>query len=629
METYFQNAPAGMITTNRQGRFLEANHKASELFGYEGSALLELSLADVILTEADDAPVSLLELILEHGVFSTIDQFARRGDHPWFGKVDARVLEDDLLLFCITDVTAIDTVYPQLAEADDVYREMIENMEIAYARHRIVLDDAGEPIDYVFMEANSAFERFTGLKPENIIGRRVTDVLPGITQDPADWIGTYGKVALTGEVASVKQHSMSQGRWLQVTAFCPKHGEFVTQIQDITEQKELQARLYQSEKMRVIGQLAGGVAHDFNNQLSAIIGYADLLLPELANMPELESHVKMLLGAAERSVDLTSKLLAFGRMGKFRNTRVNMHDLVNEVVLLLSRSIDNRIVLTTSLDATEYEVKGDPSMLQSAILNLALNSSDAMENGGEITISTRTVELDEASAAAIGISPQGGKFLVLAVRDTGTGISEEVKERIFEPFFTTKPQGKGTGLGLAAVYGTVSDHNGVIRVFSEPGNGAEFVLYLPLSPGAPLAVSTVPPQWISHSSGGTILLVDDESIIRDLASDMLTRLGYHVVPAASGEEAVAIYGEHRSEIDLVLLDLSMSGLSGRHTFSLLQQLNPRVRVVLSSGFSLNREAQELLDRGAVGFLQKPYRKSAVADEISRVLSEFPGEIGCG
>lgn len=614
-----------MIATNRQGRFLEANHKAAELFGYQGSALLGLSLADVILTEAEDAPVSLLDLILEHGVFSTIDQFARKGDYPWLGKVDARVLENDLLLICVTDVTAIDSVYPQLAEADDVYRDLIENMEIAYARHRIVLDDTGEPIDYVFTEANNAFERFTGLKPENIIGRRVTDVLPGIEHDPADWIGTYGKVALTGEVASVKQHSTPLGRWFQVTAFCPKHGEFVTQIQDITEQKELQARLHQSEKMRVIGQLAGGVAHDFNNQLSAIIGYADLLLPELADKPELESHVKMLLVAAERSADLTSKLLAFGRMGKFRNTRVNIHDLVNEVVLLLSRSIDKCIVLTTSLDALEYEVKGDPSMLQSAILNLALNSRDAMENGGELTISTRTVELDELSAPAIGISPPEGKFLVLSVRDTGTGISAEVRERIFEPFYTTKPQGKGTGLGLAAVYGTVSDHNGVIKVFSEPGNGAEFVLYLPLNPGEPKAESVPPPQWISHSSGGTIMVVDDESIIRDVASNMLTRLGYQTIPAASGEEAVAIYKEHQSEIDVVLLDLIMPGLSGSDTFSLLQQLNPRVRVVLSSGFSLNREAQNLLDRGAAGFLQKPYRKSVVADEISRVLSKFPEE----
>jgi len=388
--------------------------------------------------------------------------------------------------------------------------------------------------------------------------------------------------------------------------------------EDVTEHRKVEERLRQTEKMSAIGQLAGGVAHDFNNQLAAIQGYADLLHSRLDD-PVLKRYTESILVASRRSADLTRQLLAFARKGQYRSLVVDLHEIVHEVVGILERSIDKRIRIRQHLDASPSTVLGDPSQLQNALLNLGLNARDAMPDGGDLVIATDVRDLDVAFARESPYEVVPGKYLQIRVTDTGIGMSREVQEHLFEPFFTTKEQGKGTGMGLAAVYGTVKNHHGFIEVSSRLGQGTTVELFIPLHE-APAereergAVSAIPAHRTAR-----ILVVDDEAMIRDLAAEMLRALGHQVATCQDGEEAIAYYRQHWRQTDLVILDMVMPGRSGRDTFLDLRRINPAIQALLSSGFSVDGEAQKILDEGVRGFLQKPYTFKDLSTKVGELL----------
>jgi PAS domain S-box-containing protein len=392
---------------------------------------------------------------------------------------------------------------------------------------------------------------------------------------------------------------------------------------DITDRLEMEKRLRQSEKMEAIGQLAGGIAHDFNNQLSGIVGGADILRQELRGQPRLAGLAQAILSAAKRSADLTQKLLAFARQGKYLAAPVDLHQIIEEVAQLLSRSIDKRIRIVTALEADPAFALGDPSQIENAILNLALNARDAMPVGGTLTFSTKIVDLDEAWCARSQFPVEPGRYVRVKVADTGVGISEEMQAHIFEPFFTTKEQGKGTGMGLAAVYGTVTNHDGAIEVVSRMGEGTEMKLYLPLATApepAPASVGALPSAGDFDAS---VLLVEDEDVVREVASEMLERLGCRVTTARDGKEAVALFGHCPNDFDVVVLDVVMPELSGRDTFAQLRALNPTIAAILASGYSLDGEVQGILDLGAAAFIQKPFRMAELEKVLSDVLGARP------
>ena len=388
--------------------------------------------------------------------------------------------------------------------------------------------------------------------------------------------------------------------------------------QDVTEQRRMEQRIRQSEKLEALGQLAGGIAHDFNNQLAGIVGFADILQTELDGRPDLLDYVDSIITSAERSADLTGQLLAFSRRGKFLTKPVNVDGVIRDVVAILKHSVDKRITIETRFGHHRAITLGDPAQLQSALLNLGINARDAMPDGGTLAYATSVVELGEETCRKIPYAMQPGSYILIQVTDTGLGMDEATRNRIFEPFFTTKDRGKGTGMGLSAVYGTVKNHRGAINVDSEPGRGTEFKLYLPLIKNRRTEedLTTESPELPSFS--GQILLVEDEADVAKMTASMLTHLGCRVQVAGNGREAVEIFRNSHRDIDLVILDLVMPELSGRDTYHRLRAIDPGVVAFIASGFSLDGEVQNLLDEGAQAFIPKPYRLA----DLARQLAEF-------
>ncbi len=381
-----------------------------------------------------------------------------------------------------------------------------------------------------------------------------------------------------------------------------------------TRRRELESRLRQSEKLEALGQLAGGVAHDFNNQLVGVMAYAQLLKEDRPGDELVAEYTDNILAPAHRAAELTRKLLAFARKGTYRRTTVDLHAIIDEVVAILRRSIDKSIRLVRHYEAASPVISGDATQLQSALLNVGLNARDAMPDGGEILFATRTVDTPPSMRSSRTAPPS--RCLEVAVTDTGIGMSAEVAGRIFEPFYTTKEPGQGTGMGLAAVHGTVEAHDGSIAVESAPGVGSTFTMLFPLveQHAAPDLEAARPRQ--PERGQGRVLLVDDEDTVRAAVSQMLRRLGYEVRMYPSGCEAIAYYDAHADEVDLVLLDLILPEMRGTTVIERLRRIRTDVKVVVSSGYAADGDVHALESSGAAGFLRTPF----TTEELSRVVA---------
>ncbi|MEN8141272.1 MAG: response regulator [Thermodesulfobacteriota bacterium] len=391
-------------------------------------------------------------------------------------------------------------------------------------------------------------------------------------------------------------------------------------LTDVSEQLKLAAQLRQSQKMDSIGQLAGGIAHDFNNMLAGIMGAASILQLKARDDEQTEKNVEVIMESAQRAADLTRQLLSFARKGDLVKEQVDLHEVVAAAVAILRRTVDKSISIKTSLTAGEHTVFGDKSQLQSVIINLGVNGRDAMPDGGTLQIATRNSVLDEMFCANSPFAIEPGHYIELSVRDTGTGIGKEISERIFDPFFTTKNVGKGTGLGLAAVYGTVRGHGGLVHVYSEPGEGALFKIYLPVQAREEGLAEEVAVESGMQYGTGTILVVDDEEMLRNILKESLEMLGYEVILAENGQVALERYRENRGGIDLVILDMIMPDLNGKETFAALTALDPAVQVVFSSGFSREENFKEMASLGA-GFIQKPYNITELSQLVARLVGQ--------
>jgi two-component system, sensor histidine kinase len=378
------------------------------------------------------------------------------------------------------------------------------------------------------------------------------------------------------------------------------------------EKNKLVSQLNQAQKMDAIGQLAGGVAHDFNNMLGAILNAGELLTKYLPEHPKAIRYHRLIVQSAKRAADLTGKLLAFSRTTNKASATVDIHDIINETIIILKNTIDRRIKIETDLRAIPSSIKGDASQLQSALLNLGINGSQAISDGGTLQFSSNLIEIDSIFCEQSLFDLQPGKYLKIKVRDTGCGIPVENRNKIFDPFFTTKEQGKGTGLGLTAVYGTIKQHKGSISVCSELNVGTTFDILLPLDEKG--VTAGILPQAILKGTG-TILVVDDEESMRVTASAILKDLGYTILQAENGKEAVSIFKKNQESIDLVLLDMMMPVMNGKDCFIALQQLNPQICVLLSSGYILNEDLEEMKNRGLKGFIRKPYLSGPLSQAI--------------
>jgi len=397
-------------------------------------------------------------------------------------------------------------------------------------------------------------------------------------------------------------------------------GEQFIICEDITERKQLEAQLQQAQKMEAIGTLAGGIAHDFNNILQAIFGYTQILLmgkePSNPDYEKLEAIEK----SAQRASDLTKRLLIFSRKVESKLRPMDLNNEIEQVSKMLESTIPKMITIELHLVENLKIINADPVQIEQIMMNLGVNARDAMPDGGRLIFETENVILDEQYCKThLGARP--GQYVKLSISDTGHGMDKEILRHIFDPFYTTKETGKGTGLGLAMVYGIVKSHSGYIMCYSEPDEGATFKIYFPIIEKETERVESKKEKVPIEGGNETILLVDDEEAIRELAEDILTRFGYKVLMASDGETALEIYREKKEEINLVILDIIMPGIGGRKCLEELLKMNPKSRIIIASGYSINGPAKEVLKAGAKGFISKPYDMRGMLQTVRKILDE--------
>ncbi|HOF04263.1 MAG TPA: PAS domain S-box protein [Syntrophales bacterium] len=473
---------------------------------------------------------------------------------------------------------------------------------------------------------NPHIPAYSGYEARAMMGTRIIEY---VHPEDREAVRENARKMLTGERNIPYEYRIvtkqGQIRWLmeKVTPVSYRgRAAVLGNTMDITAQKEAEQKrqnleflLLQAQKMEAVGTLAGGIAHDFNNLLMGIQGYVSLILLDLKPGHPHYERLRAVEQQVQSGAELTKQLLGFARGGRYEIKATDINALVRKTVAVFGRT-KKELRIFEKYDPELCSVEADQGQMEQVILNLLVNAWQAMPGGGDLYLQTANVRLDEAYAAPYDL--QAGNYVQISVTDTGVGMDEQTRRRIFEPFFTTKEMGRGTGLGLSSAYGIVRGHGGIITVYSEVGHGTTFNIYLP--------ASELPPVGSSAESSGemvpgreTILVVDDEEIITEVTAGMLAQLGYRVMTAGSGKEALELYERHRDEIDLVVMDMIMPGMSGGETIERLLALNPEVPVILSSGYSLNGMAKEVLAKGARAFLQKPFRMDALSRKIQEIL----------
>ncbi|HEV8125057.1 MAG TPA: PAS domain S-box protein [Gemmatimonadales bacterium] len=498
-----------------------------------------------------------------------------------------------------------------------------EALEESEARFRTIIDASFDGIavitDGVVREVNSGFLKIFGYdRVEDVIGR---GVLEFVAEDSRAKVADRVSAAIDGTYEAVGKRNDGSRVLLDVTArihdINGRPGRLVA-LRDVTEKRSLENQFRQSQKMEAVGRLAGGVAHDFNNLLTIITSYTDLLLSDLGAGDPRREDLDQIRQAAAAAASLTRQLLAFSRQQVIQPRMVNLEDIVSNAFRMLQRLIGEDIDLVTTLRPEPTTVKIDPGQLEQVVMNLAVNSRDAMPTGGKLTIATSVLDLDDSNIRSHWPATRG-RYATLVISDTGCGMDEQTRARIFEPFFTTKEVGKGTGLGLATVYGIVKQNDGFIWVSSEPGQGSAFTICLPLVDEAagPREPDGVVPNVPRGSE--TILLVEDAAAVRGVARHILERYGYTVLEAPSGKPALDLAAKRSGPIDLLLTDVVMPGMSGRVLGEQFAELRPETRILYMSGYTDDAILRHGMLQPGIAYLEKPFTPETLARMVRMVL----------
>ena len=379
--------------------------------------------------------------------------------------------------------------------------------------------------------------------------------------------------------------------------------------------------LAQTRKLKAMGQLTGGIAHDFNNMLATILGFAELLSEDLQDNEEHSYYCKNITDTCERAATLTNQLLTFSRKQSKQTTAIDLHGLILGSMDLMQHSLGKKISIKQKLGAKEHFIMGEFAQLQNILLNMGFNARDAMPNGGILELNTENVSIYEKDILHLPVFIETGDYVVLHIRDTGTGMEKEVLDKIFEPFFTTKQAGKGTGLGLSTTYGTINAHNGSIFAESTPGEGTVFHIYFPVSNLKPQKdVEKKASSSRNSVTSGTILVIDDEMTIRRMLIKTLKYVGYDVLDANSGKVGINLYKQNKDQISAVILDVIMPEMDGVQIYKALKKINPNVAVLVSTGYASSKQTIELKELGVEAFLKKPYRQSELVEAVSKVIN---------
>lgn len=514
--------------------------------------------------------------------------------------------------------------YPQLQEQ---YKEAKEKEE----RLQLLIDSLPARIAFInsnrrYVLVNREYVTYFCKKKSEIIGRHVREIAGDRNYNHLD---TYIRTVLSGEEVHIETtfltpEGVEQWHDINYTPVFSTSGAvegFYVFARDLTkikqaekEKAKLEEQLFDAQKFKAIGTLAGGIAHDFNNLLMGIQGRASLMSIALDPSHPLMEHLEAVEEYINSATNLTKQLLGFARGGKYEVKPIDLNDLLLSNAAMFGRT-KKEITIHHSVEVDPLVVEVDRRQIEQVFLNLFVNAWQAMPSGGELHLETKKVSLSDSDCRAFEIKP--GDYARLKVTDTGIGMTHEVQQHVFDPFFTTKEKQRGTGLGLASAYGIVKNHSGLIKVDSEVGKGTTFTMYLPLTQKAVLRETSVAEKV--QKGSGTVLIVDDEQVILDVGQAMLETLGYQVLAANSGEHAIQILSQRLNSINFVILDMVMPIMDGASTFNRIRKIAPAMPVILSSGYSLDGQADEIMKRGCNGFIQKPFNLPELSSLIKTVI----------
>lgn len=622
IDSVFINARDWIFVKNRDLKFELVNPAMCEALGIKQESLLGRSEYEFMPFETA-AELEKIDRRVLAG--EQVEAEVRRqigGEIKFFNCMRAPVYSDKGEVISICCI-ARDITSHRKIEQD--YQHLFQQMLDGFAVHEIICNDEGEPIDYRFLDVNPAFEKLTGVKREDVIGRTVLEVFP---ETERIWIEKYGKVALHGSYEFFENYSVAVDKFFEVTAFRPAEGQFACIFQDITERKLAEAesekiknQLVQSQKMESIGRLAGGVAHDFNNLTGIIMGCAEMAIMKLKKGQSIDAELEGIKKTAERSADLTRQLLAFARKQPISPQIINLNAAIPEMLKMLHRLIGEDIELILEPKSDLKPVRFDPGQLNQILTNLCLNARDSIEGSGKITISICNENPENTLPVTEQANDVNG-YVCLEVCDTGSGIAEEVLNQIFEPFFTTKKTHKGTGLGLATVYGIVKQNQGIIKVASKLGTGTTFKIYIPAAEKEPVPAEVIEKPVLSSDLSGkeNILVVEDDEIILDLTRRILENFGYSVYVASRPKLGLAIIAEKKIRVDLLITDVVLPEMNGKELSQAVKSLNPEVKILYMSGYTADIIATHGIDSES-NFLQKPFHMQMLAEKVKEVLAQ--------
>jgi len=612
----FHANPHGItLSTLTEGRYLEVNQAFLDQIGWEKHEIIGRTSLDIGLWDNPNDRERAKEIIEEKGFLRNFHvNFRRKSGDIYPCEWSCEVIELEgirCILSVVTDISERTKIERALRESEKKYRIIVENANdaIFIAQDGVIKFPNPKTQELVNVPAqeleNASFAQFIHPEDRQRVIENYEKTLKG-EKLPSTY--TFRVIRDPDEVRTV-----------EISAVLTEWGgrpATLNFLRDITEQKKLEAQLQQAQRMEAIGTLAGGIAHDFNNLLMGIQGNASLILLDLPPDHPLGERVRDIQESVRRGAELTRQLLGFARGGKYHVEPTDINTLVHETVELFGRT-KKEIKIYEKYQKDVWAVEVDQTQIDQVLLNILVNAWQAMPKGGDIYIETENIVLSEEYVR--GHEAQTGPYVKISVTDTGIGMDEKTVTRIFDPFFTTKELGRGTGLGLSSAYGIIKNHGGFITVYSEPGKGSAFNIYLPAAKSRVLKEGNVLSPDVERGSG-TILLVDDEETVLRVGVKMLQALGYDVLEATNGQEAIEIFRENSNRIDLVVLDMVMPGMGGGEVFDAIKVTKPEVKILLSSGYSQNGQAQEILARGCNGFIQKPFDMVRLSQALKQILS---------
>ncbi|MFA5180929.1 MAG: PAS domain S-box protein [Syntrophales bacterium] len=624
--------PDATLAIDREGRIIAWNKAIEEMTGFMAADMLGKGNYEYALpfygkrrpilidfvSKWDEETEKQYSYIHKFGdvlVTETDVPFVRGQNRTLWGKAGPlydRAGQVSGAIESIRDMTERKTTDEKLRKSEEKYRNILETMEDVYFE----VDLKGRMAFF-----NDAACIVTGYSRDELMGKHFKEYTSPETSKRL--LADFQEEFFSGERKETVDYEVitksGSPRLMQVSSNLLRDRDgapigFRALARDVTNRRRLESQLIQAQKMEAVGTLAGGIAHDFNNLLMGIQGYTSLMLLDLTASNPYYEKLRSIEDQVQSGADLTRQLLGFAQGGRYEVKPTNLNDIIKKTSSMFGRT-KKEIAIHRKLKKDLWAVEVDQGQMEQVFLNLFVNAWQAMPGGGEIYLETQNIFLSDDEINRYTIQP--GLYVQISVADTGVGMNEKTKERIFDPFFTTKEMGRGTGLGLAMVYGIIKGHGGAIHVTSDPGHGTTFIIYLPASEKNIVVEKTVISETVKGME--TILLIDDEPVNLEVSGELLESLGYRVYMAGGGQEGLAIFEEKRDEIDLVILDMVMPGISGGETFDRLRATNPKIKVLLCSGYSINGQAQNIMDRGCNGFIQKPYKMNNLSQKIRELL----------